>query len=1007
MLGGNIKTKTSSRQRRGFDLFIFFMIAVILPILVMPGCTSSYGYNKNPMDTPIITELMSSNTGMVTNEDGRYCDWIEICNPSDHPVDLAGYTITDNPQMPDKYVLPCRVLDPGGYVLIYADDQPSTDTELHVPFKLKSKGEMLLLFNPKGVEIQRISFPAMENNYSYAMDMDTGEWAVTERCTPGLPNLEEEYEVCRYSRRAFSPVVINEVMASNSITLRDEDGDYSDWVELYNASLETVDLSGWGLSDTEAIPKRWEFPAAEIGPGDRLVVFLSGKNRADSGKELHTDFKVNKDQDTLLLSNFSGQIVSEVVIHELSADASYGLIPGTDTYQIYYQPTPGYPNDHKGWNAFQKTLYGDMDTPVVFNEIMSNPEPSDDQPGEPSDWIELYNRSDAGIDLAGWGLTDTTGALGRWTFPACVLGPGEYLTVYASGGDISSVPEDGLHTDFKIGGEGEILVLTDPKGDVADRCYIPFLRTGLTYQRVLDELCFEYCDQPTPGAANTAGYPGMAATPSYSVRAGMYDDAQEVELSSADPDARIYYTLDGGTPDENATPYTGPIAIEKTAAIRAVAYLDGYLPSNTACATYLIGEDIDLPVVSIVTDPDNLFDEEFGIYADGPGWTPESLHKGANYWMDWERPAHVELLEPDGTVGISQEIGIKIFGYASRKYDKKSFALMSRSRYGESTFDYQVFPELPYKSYRHLVVRNGGVDYDRTLIRNQLQAELAQETADIDVQAYRQSILFINGEFWGIYDLMEKNNEALLARHHGVNPDKIDFLEHISGNVITGSNEDYLALIEYIRTHDLSVQENYEFVESQMDIDNYIDWFTIEMFINNTDLRNTKMWRPHSPGGKWRWILFDLDWGFQFLHQNQHKDKLDVFSSFLHPEGSGIDHAYDNTLVLGLLANEGFKQQFIKRFIYHCTVTFETAKVLAKIDELAANIGPYMQRNMDRWPSSRYDTMDEWNDNLKLVRDFAIERPAINLYYMQQYFGLTDAEMRQLLADTPIEWQDK
>ena len=290
-------------------------------------------------------------------------------------------------------------------------------------------------------------------------------------------------------------------------------------------------------------------------------------------------------------------------------------------------------------------------------------------------------------------------------------------------------------------------------------------------------------------------------------------------------------------------------------------------------------------MVSIVTDPANLYDEQTGIYADGPGWTEEIPHKGANYWMDWERPAHMELLEPDGTVAISQDIGIKIFGGYTRRYDKKSFALMSRARYGEDTFDYPIFPDLPYQSYTHLVVRNGGSDYDRTLIRNQLQADLARETADVDVQAYRPSILFINGEFWGVYELLEKCNESFIARHHGVNPDKIDLLEHKGDTVVVGSKEDYQALLEYVRTHDLSVQEHYEYVASQLDIDNFIDWFTIEMYIVNTDLGNVKIWRPQTPGSKWRCILFDLDWGYAFLHQKEHEERLDTFNTFLHPEG--------------------------------------------------------------------------------------------------------------------------
>ena len=987
-----------SRKNRKSDIVIWIVILALAAVFItkIPSVKSSLAFTEQKY-TPLITEIMSSNNGTVTSSDGRYCDWIELYNPTDQPINLAGFSITDDPEIPDQCVLPYWVLDPGDYVLLYADDQTSTDTELHAPFKLKDKGETLLLFDSKSAEIQRISFPAMETNQAYAMDTDSLEWALTDRCTPGFPNTDEGHTVYQQNRRAYSPVAINEVMASNVITLRDEDGDYSDWVELYNCSLETVDLTGWGLSDTEASPKRWEFPAAKIGPGEYLVVFLSGKNRADSGKELHTDFRINDFEDTVLLSNLRGQIVSEIKISDVAEDMSYALVPGTGEWRVHSQPTPGFPNTTEGWNALQESLYADTNSPIVISEVMSNNAATlQDQFGEYSDWIELCNRSDQGVDLSGWGLSDDTGELGRWLFPSVVLAPGEYFTVYASERD-SIVSIKKMHTDFSISALGELVVLTDPAGNVADCCCVPAMRAALSYQRLSQSPSFVYTDQPTPGAANRGGCSDMAAEPVFSLLAGMYDTAQRVTLS-AGPTARIYYTLDGADPSEDSIPYTGPIYMEETTVIRAVACREGCLSSNAACATYLIGENIEIPVVSIVTDPANLFDEETGIYADGPGWTPKFPHRSANFWKDWERPAHVELLEPDGTVAISQDIGLKIFGEVSRAKDQKPFSLMARDRYGKGSFDCRIFPELPYQSYKNLIIRNGQ-DANYSHIRNKLQVDLAMENSHVDGQAYRQCIAFVNGEYWGLYDLAEKVNEHFLAQHHGVNPNKIDLLWG-NGDVILGSNEAYLELIEFVKNNDLSIQENYEYVASQVDIDNYIDWCAIEMYVAHEDTDgNTKFWRPQTPDGKWRWILYDLDYGFWHLYQPEYAERLDVFDLFLHPKGNGNAHKGDNTLIRGLLQNEGFKQKFIERFVYHCTVTFAPDKVLSRIDELSANIEPYIGRDKERWPRSIVGSTDMWKEtHLQLLRDFATDRPAINLQYMQQYFGLSDAEMDRLVS---------
>lgn len=991
------KKHAQQKKRQKPDILIWIVVAVLLIVFTakIPTIDDSLAFS-GPKNAPLITELMSSNNGTITNTQGQYCDWIELYNPTDQSINLAGFSITDDPEMPAQYVLPYWVLDPGEYAVVYADDQPSTDTELHVPFKLKDKGETLILFDSKCKEVQRISFPAMETNHAYAMEMDMRAWVLTDRCTPGFPNSDEGYTVYQRTRSVYSPVTINEVMASNTLTLRDADGDYSDWVELYNNSLETIDITGWGLSDTESKPKRWEFPATQIGPGEYLIVFLSGKNKAESGAQFHTDFKLNNFNDTILLSNQLGQIVNVVPVKEVAADMSYALTPDTGQWRVYSQPTPGYPNTADGWNALQKDR--SMDSPVVISEVMSNNVSTlQDQYGEYPDWIELYNRSDSDVDLSDWGLTDDTGELGRWHFPAMTLSPGEYLTVYASGRD-SNISKKKAHTDFSLGAAGELVVLTDPAGSVADYCCLPFLRTGLTYARQPDN-GFAFCDQPTPGAANMGGYTDIAPEPVFSLQAGMYDAPQQVELSAGIND-RIYYTLDGTVPDQGSIHYSDPIVIEKTTPIRAITYRDRYLSSNAVCATYLIGENIHLPVVSIVTDPANLFDEETGIYADGPGWTAEGQHRGANYWQDWERLAHMELLEPDGTVGISQDIGIKIFGGWSRIDEKKSFALMPRGQYGQSNFDYPVFPDLSYQCYENLVIRSGGQDAIVSRIRDKLQVDLALETTNLDGQAHRQSILFINGEFWGIYDLMEKVNEHFISLHHGVDPDKIDLL-YRNGEVILGSNEAYMTLLEYVRTHDLSVQEHYEYVASRIDIDNYVDWCIVEMYITNRDLSNVKMWRPQAPDGKWRWILYDLDWGFYHLYHEQWEAYLDIFNTFLNPERNGDNNSFDNTLIRGLLENEEFKQKFIKRFVYHCTVTFGPEKVMQRIDTLSDNIRPYIAREMGKWNDSPVETWDQ--EYLQRLRDYATDRPAINLHSMQEYFDLSDAEMERLIQEADHE----
>jgi hypothetical protein len=957
-----------------------------------PGKTAAGATAASPVaDYPLVTEVMTSNSGSITAEDGQYYDWIELYNPTGKTINLAGFALSDNLKKPTKCVLPSWTLDPGKYAIIYADGGKSTATELHANFKLKASGSPLMLVDPNGYQLQTINTPSLETNHSFAADManptDTSKWAATEKYTPGYPNTNEGYGAYEQTRKAEAKVAISEVMAGNTLTIKDGDGDFSDWVEITNMSDKPIDITGWGLSNKESEPKRWVFPKLTIEPGKYIVVFLSGKNRSEEGKELHADFRANGYKDTVMLSNLRGQVVSEVQINDLKPDESYALVPGTDKWEVFTHPTPGYPNNEEGWNALQPKIYNDTGSPIIISEVMSNNASTvKDQYDEYPDWIDLYNRSDQSVNLKGYALTDKTDELGRWQFPDITLSAGQYLTVFASSRnvkDAEAVNDKKLHTDFSIGGDGGVIALTAPDGKLADRCYVPALRVGDSYGRTGRSLTFSYITEPTPGASSDSGYPGQTPDPLFSIKAGMYDAAQKVELSVDDPEAKIYYTLDGATPTKNSKPYTGAIDMQKTTVVRAVAIRDGYLDSNAVCSTYLIGEGINLPVVSIVTDPKNLFDEQTGIYV--------------NIDKDWERPAHFELIEPDGTVGISQNIGIKISGAQSKKDNsQKSFAVFARNEYGKNSMDYAVFPELPFTSYKDLMIRNSGQDARLSRIRDTLQIGLAQETTQgsVDTQAHRQSVLFVNGEFFGVYDIMEKVNTHFLAQHHNLDPEKIDLLSG-NGTVVNGSSDEYMALIEYVKTHDLSVRENYNYVASKMDIDSYIDWCTIEIYTGNSDLGNIKFWKPQTPDGKWRWILFDMDWGFFYTDQEKYASYQDLFSKFLNPQGNGVGHRFSTALILGLLKNEEFKDKFIKRFVYHATVTFETSRVLQRIEDLHNNIEPYMARDKEKFPKDA-GNVTTWHKQLDILKKFAQIRPEMNLKYLQKYFNLSDAEMNAL-----------
>lgn len=1034
------KAGASRERRRVFDIVVFIVVIALVAVFARQlGAPSSnanagatQGASGKPAGTalpsgeqPLITELVSSNKGSITDWKGEYCDWIEIYNPTGNAINMAGFALSDNMKQPAKFVMPFYMLEPGQYMIVYADGGASTETEIHAGFKLKNASqEELLMTDPSGNVIQQVLFPTLQENCSYALDPATNQWAPTDKYTPGFANNEEGWAAYQQTRRATEQVALTEVMAGNTLTLKDKDGEYSDWLEIHNPTDKPIDITGWGLSNKEAVPKRWVFPKTVLEPGQYIVVFCSGKNHAVEGEELHTDFRLNAFQETVLLSNLRGQIVngSQVQINRQNNDESFGRVPGSDTWQPFAHPTPGHPNDEAGWNEFQKTLYADAELgPVIINELMgNNTRTLKDQFGEYPDWIELYNRSDSPVNLKGWGLTDEPDELGRWQFPDYTLGPGKYVTVFASGRNLTdsdAVSKKKLHTDFGIS-SGGIVALTTPDGAVADRCFVPILRAGLSYDRPEGSMLFGYSTEPTPNAANTGNYPGMAPEPAFSLKAGLYDAEQSVELTVSDPEAKIYYTLDGDPPSQSDTLYTGPITVSKptgvefgATVIRAAAFREGYLPSNTTTSTYIVGQDIDLPVLSIAVDNEAMFNERTGMYEQGNPYEKEYPFHGANFWKDMELPANIELLEPDGTVGISQEAGIQIAGDYSRGDVFKAFDIIARSEYGKNSFDHQIFPDQPYKSYKAFISRPGGQDVKFSGMRDILVISLARDTIPKDnaiggpsvyTQDVRLALEFVNGEFWGVTTLHEKIDEHTLAQNYHVNESSIDLID-LNGKAKFGSSKDYSDLVSYAKTHDLSNPENYKYVSDRMDIDGYINYCTMEIVIGNSDYGNIRIWKSSDLDNKFHWIYYDFCWTFWpgFLSSSDDRYMSDLSLYFKSKKSS-----HNKALLNALIANPEFKDKFIKQLAYNLNVTYETDRTLQRIDEIATDMRPYMNAEYAKWHDISYLPKNKnaqgyakWEDKVEGIRKYARQHPAILKQEMKNYFNLTDADMKRLFPN--------
>jgi len=1012
------------RRSKLMDVIILVGVVVLLLAIILPNLGKDQA--SNPQQQPsgpvsnapaslaenglMITEAMSSNSGALCSADGEYYDWVELFNPTDETISLQGYSLTDKLDRMNRFVFDKMTMAPNSYLIVYCSGlAQAPEGELHATFKLSSSGDNVYLCDAYGNEVQHIALNEIGSDISYGFDFATETWRSFENYTPGYSNDDLGWEQYQASIRVEgSPVVINEVMTSNNVTLKDGDGEYSDWVEIVNNGSETVDISGYGLSDRPGSPKRWSFPeGTTLEPGKLLVVFCSKKNLTDEAGYMHTSFGINSAKETIILSNKNGKVLDEVEVKELEADSSFGR-DGSNFWAVQTKPTPGFANTDEGFNDFQNSRVQSNETGIFISEVMLiNVDTLPDDSEQYDSWLELVNRSGQAVNLSGFGLTDNTKHLGEWRFPDVTLGAGERLIVFANSTGVSGqASESGkLNANFSISSSGETLVLTDPDNNVLDICQVSRVPAGMTFARAEGESTFLYMETPTPGEANNSqSYLGMCAMPQAVTLGGIYDGAQQVEIDVPEG-TQVYYTTDCTEPTQQSMPYTGPITVEANTVIRTRAFREGYLGSDIDSVTILVGEDHTLPVVSVVADPGDLFGDEEGIYALGkeaerlynyPS-TEDFPYSKANFNKNWERLGHIELLETDGSVSLDQNFGLRIFGAFSRGHVKKSFACMARSQYGEAYFDYPIFDDLPYESYKSFVLRSGASEWNMTMIRDVLNASLCMDYTDVLTQSFRPVVLYLNGQYWGVYFIQEKTNAQFIARHTGADPDNVNLLVgngNKSSYVQQGTNEDYMELLEYVRSNDMSVTSNYEYVKTKVDVQNFIDYMLIEMYCGNTDTGNIKFYMSEDTDGRWRWILYDTDWSFMTRYIS-----LNMVEEYINPKGHGTSNMFDTTLQVNLLKNKEFRALFLERAAYICNVMYDPDTVVAKINELEAMLDPEMERDRTYWnqyskndPNAGAISYEGWKKMVGRLREYATGHPEYFRQYIREDLHMTDAE---------------
>ena len=1053
-MANNRRKRRRSANKRDVRLPLLLCLAgvLVLFVVMMPKKPTAKAVNvsaSGAMSTHaglILSEVMTDNVSAYPDESGKFGDWVEICNTLDTPMSLKGVGLSDRSDR-IKFIFPDVTLAPGGQATVFCDNVNRDDPRsvFHAKFKLSSLGESIYLFDESGISIDSVKVPTLNADESYARNSE-GVWGKTEEYSPNYPNSTEGHSAYLAAYVVEPDTLrINEVVPSPKSGLRDEDGDLSDWVELYNAGSQDIKLGGFALSDDETKPIKWPFPKDAVIPaGGYYIVFCSGKDKVEENTRFpHTSFSINNEKETIVLSTLVGQLVDRVVVTGVGQDMSYGR-DEAGNWKVFTLPTPGAPNNQAGADRADQYIRALNPSGVYISEVMSSANLIKAfNEYSASDYVEIYNSSAQSWDLSGWGLSDNINWPRKWTFPqGASIGPGEYKVILLDGYSEMNRSVDRLRASFKLTrAGGEMMTLSDAAGTVLDRMYLPEIPTDISYGRTLGQNGFFYYDAPTPGAANGYGFVGFSARPVFDAPGGIYYGEKRVTIT-AEEGATIRYTTDGSIPTvDNSTVYTGPIEIKGTMVIRARAFQPGLQPSETETASYFMELYHTLDVVSLVCDPYELWNPTTGLLSEEPDHSSrnrknpednEVRKTDANgnpklpfltpvyrtYGKD-DRQGYVEIFHHDtGEAYISQGIKMDLMGDFSLDLPQKSWKVRAQASLGEKYFNYPLFEDRDYTYYKSFALRNSGNDSSYTRVADGTMTRLVDKYLDAKVLtlAWRPVVVYLNGQYWGHYNLRERKDRFSIAQFEGLDLEKdADIYENIvimraSRTLVQGTDSDlkaYLAMLKKFESLSPNTsQEDLQYIYDTIDVENYIDWFAIKMYFGDSDPGNVMYYRLPTPGAKWKCLLFDLDWGM-------YNSNFESPRSYLKEKGMGQMNV-TNTVFRKMLEADEIRDQFLNRlgFIYQ---TLTTEVMIQELNECVALVEPELTMHYQRWagyrdimkyinsdsPSSASGLLRYWRQRVDRMKNVMTQRPYKFWDMVQTQFKLSDDQMAHYFGTRP------
>jgi hypothetical protein len=824
-------------------------------------------------------------------------------------------------------------------------------------------------------------------------------------------------------------VVINEASNRNYTQIYDEDGDNEDWIELYNNDIVSINLKGWYLSDDLSVLDKWMFPSISINPGSFSLIYASGKNRKgdinhwecavlpsdsfyytvpnvstpndwNSNPLIFTSwekgiagFGYEDGDDSTIVNNTSmaiyivkkfsipdTSVISKAIAYIDYDDGFVAYLNGVEICRNNITGVPAWDNNASGNHEAQIYSGG---APEKYTLDMTLIESIWIQ-GENTFAIEVHNNSSTSSDVS--------------------LIPFLTFAIKDSSTNFSPLPviineniASGIHTNFKISSTGETIYLSNSEKQLVDSLPVKQLEVDFSVGRVTDGgSIYGLFTQSTPGKSNntsTANTKGYEPSPEFTVQSGFYNTSIKVGITNLSPGSTIRYTLDGSEPTGTSTVYSGTnIIISATKTLKACCFSNtGKLPGKAKTANYFIKNEYTVPVLSITTNNENLFG--------GTGICD-------NWGQDWVKPCYIEYYDKNKVKSFEQAASIQIDGGAggSRSQNQHSFRIEpGNGALGDGDLNYKLIPDRYNRTeYASFYLRNGSNQYLVLPYKDALEVKAMGKGTNNYYSAYTPIVVYVNAEYWGLYELREKINVDYFEKNYGANPDSTDILglSYYTGQTlraIKGSTDHFWNDYNNFLNLTISDSDYLKKADQIIDLKYYTDYIIAQSWICNSDWpnNNIKIIRSNITNYRWRFALLDLEWSLDPNGWTQYTTDHINYMRYCSPEIPYVRFWQE------LIKNTDYKNAFINRFADLMNTNYLYSNLLPMEEEMFNAAYPEMAAEYNKWtlnPRPVDEFMDIYKQNHELMKQSLRLRSAQVRNHIQNNFGLT----RQLNVELDV-----